>query len=374
METATPNNEPVNLSDPTQVAEAVRKNAGKPITVQIYFLQGIFGELDNCNGVAEEVVDSDEKLVKYGLDPKEGGTYIKLIGCSYLYKGNPMQSRVFGMEQAKDMVSMIPRDIIGRSFLYSAAIGLKFLFNRKGLIHDVHQYFNGIKHKTIRHVSPPWIRLKPSTREIRRAMDVALKREFKIDPMTDLMNESFAPRTDIEFAAAITKVVAFFTLIMEFDGAYYFPTMDALGEIDKENAARSGAREMVRIAQLMIDRNTNLTVVPDVSSRTEGVPNKFRFLKILLQIIFFFSPRARRLAKQFLLELDLTKVGLDEADWYFCLRRNTHNYRGVPLPDRLRELEQIDKLKGHSYVKIEFKEATQEQPKAEATIEPPKIP
>ncbi len=56
------------------------------------------------------------------------------------------------------------------------------------------------------------------------------------------------------------------------------------------------------------------------------------------------------------MELDTKKVGLDEADWYFCLRRNTHNYRGIPLPERLAELERIDAERKHMYVKVEYKQ------------------
>lgn len=374
METAKENKEVLDLSNPVAVSDAVRKNQGKPVTVQVYFLTGIFGELENCNGVAEEVIDTDEKLAKYGLDPKEGGTYIKLIGCSYLYKGNPEQSKVFGMEQAKSNISTLPRDIIARSWLYSAAVGLRALFRPRRFVNDLHVFFGEIKHKTIRHCTPPEIRLAKFTREIRRAMDVALRKELKIDPALDLYNSepSVVKYTDVDLAGMITKAVAFVTLMIEQDGAYRFPMQDMFGELDKENAARSGAREMIRLANLMVERNTNLTVVPGISDRTEGVPHKLKFIRNVLRALFWLSPLARRITQTFLLELDVEKVALDDADWYFCLRRNTHNYRGVPLPDRLRELEMIDKLRGHSYVKIEFVKAPSGTPKAEATLETPK--
>jgi hypothetical protein len=365
---------PIDIMNPVAVAEAVRKNGGKPVTVQIYLMNGIFGELPNCNGVAEEVIDTDEKLLKYGLDPAEGGTFIKLIGCSFLYKGNPDERSVFGMEQAKSNTSTLVRDIVGRSWLYSGAVVLRAIFRRKNFINDIHVFFNEIKHKTMRHCSPPEIRLSQFTREIRRAMDVALKKEFKIDPAFNLFESGTSFRgTDIDFAGAISKMVSWGTLIMERDGAYRFPTQDMFGEVDKENATRSGAREMIRLVNLMIERNINLTIVPGISDRTEGVPNKFKFIKRIMQVAFFFSPRARRIAQTFLLELEISKVGLDDADWYFCLRRNTHNYRGIPLPDRLRELEAVDKLKGNFYVKIEINPPTAEQPNAKVILSAPKV-
>ena len=369
-------NETFDLSNPVAIADAVRKNNGKPITMQIYFLNGIFGELENCNGVAEEVIDNDEKLKKYGFDPAEGGTYIKLIGCSYLYKGNPDQTRVFGMEQAKSNISTLPRDVIGRSWLYSAAVILRALFRRKHFVNDLHVFFNEIKHKTIRHCSPPDIRLSQFTREIRRAMDAALKKEFKINPEFDLYNETepaTVKYTALDLAGFITKATAHATLIMELDGAYRFPIQDVLGETDRENARRSGFREVMRLFDLMLERQNNLTIVVGVSDRTSGVPSKFRFLKLIFRVLLLISPLARRIVRNFLVELDTSKVALDDADWYFCLRRNTHNYRGISLPERLKELNRIDTERGHQYIKIEFKPAPQGQPAASITTEPPKI-
>src|SRR3990167_10227609 len=105
--------------------EQIQKSGGKPIQVQLYYLNGIFGELAECNGVAEEVIRTEEQFKKYGLDWTKGGTYVKILGCSYLYKGDPQQQRVFGFEQAKSNISSLPRHIIGPSFFYSAAVLLR---------------------------------------------------------------------------------------------------------------------------------------------------------------------------------------------------------------------------------------------------------
>ncbi len=342
---------------PAAIAERVKANGGKPISVQLYFMHGIFGELPDCNGIAQEIIDNDEKLAKWGLDPKEGGTFIKLVGCSYLYEGNPKQEKVFGMEQAKSDISTLPRDIVGKSVLYSGAVALRFLLQRKKLIHDLHVFFSEIKHKTVRHVAPPEIRQKKCVREIRRAMDVALKRALGIDPSVDLLEGVHLhndKHTKLELAAAIAKATLFVTTMMELDGAYCFPTQDALGEKDTENARRSGYAEAMRLFDVMIARQKNLTPVPGISDRVSGVPFKFIFIKRVVRAALILSPTMRRIAREFLVELDAKKVGLSEANWYFCLRRNTHNYRGMALPLRLLELERIDRERGHQYVQIEF--------------------
>lgn len=348
---------PINLADSAVVDKAVKENGGKPVTVSVYLIQGIFGELPNCHGVAEAVLDNDEALKKYGLDPAEGGTFIKILGCSYLYKGDPKEERTFGIEQGKSMISDIPRDIIAKSVVYQLAVGFRFLFQRKKLIHDIHNYIESIRYRTIGRHGMADIRYNRYSKEIWRAMDIALKRELKIDPALNLYADCpphMVKYSDVELAAVITKIARFGTLIMELDGAYKFPTQDTLGEKNTANAKRSGWREMLRLMDLLIERNTNLTIVPTISDRTEGVPNKFRFIKKVLRVLYFFSPMARRITQTFLVELDEKKVGLDEADWYFCLRRNTHNYRGVPLPLRLIELDRIDKERGHQYVQIKY--------------------
>lgn len=386
---------PIDLSNTVAVADAVEKNKGKPVQISVYFLTGIFGELENCNGIAEEVIVSDEQFKKYGLDPAEGGTYIKILGCSYLYKGDPEQSKVFGMEQAKSNISNLPMMIIGKSALYSAAVILRALLQRKRFVHDLHIFFEEIRHKTIRHTSPPEIRMRKSVREIRRALDIAIKETLGIAPIVDLANQTdpstltsrrkifgttlprwipFARRYEkLDLAAMIFKAMLFVTLIMERDGAYCFPMQDILGEADKENAKRSGTRELMRLFDLMLERQTNLTPVEGFSKRTQGVPHKFRFLKRAARLFLFISPTARKIVQRFLVELDTSKVALDDADWYYCLRRDTHNYRGTTLKERLDELERIDAERGHQYIKMEFRPLQAgEKPNVTVVLDQPK--
>lgn len=339
----------------TEKAVEIAKS-GKPAKMSVYFLHGIYGELPNCNGIAEEVIDTDEKLAKYGLDPKEGGTFIKVWGCSYLYRGNPAMGHVYGMEQAKSMVSAIPREILTRSKLLGFALLLLFLFRRRRFIEYAHVYMESIRNHSIRHYSPPGIRQGRPVREIRRAMDVAIKNEFDIPAEFDLLTALPGYKEYKKMTAALlTKIAAFATLIMEMDCAYRLPLQDILGEVKWENAKQSPIKETMRLFDLMLERQTNLTVVPGISDRYEGIPHKFRFLKKITWLVLLFSPTARRITRTFLTQLDPAKVGLDESDWYYCLRRNTHNYRGVPLPERLKELARIDKEKGHQYIKFQYK-------------------
>lgn len=354
--------EPIlNLSDPKAMDEAIKKADGKPFIGELYFIQGVYGEFPDCYGFAEEVLDTDEKLKKYGIIPgaeaHQGGTYIKLIGCSYLSKGNPIMAHVYGIEQAKSMISHVLREIVGRSVLLTGALGLLFVFARKRFIHYAHQYIDSIKYHTMRLYTPAPERMNRSTKEIRRAMDAAIRVEMGLAPDVDLYEMKPPAYSKLELASLISKATAFLTLIMQLDGAYRYPAQDMLGEIDKVNANQSGRKEMLRLLDLMIERNTNLTPVPGVSIRTEGVPAKFKFVRRLLSIFLLLSPRARRIVQNFLLNVEVDLVGLDDADWYFCLRRDTHNYRGWTLEQRLAEWKRIDEKLDHFYIKVEPQQA-----------------
>lgn len=333
----------IDLSSPEEVQEAVKKNEGKPVHMNVYLLYGVYGELPGCEGLAEEVINTDEKLKKYGLDPAEGGTFIKLMGCSYLYKGDPATDKVKGIELAKRCVSVFPRRIIGRSVVLTAALGFLYIFFPKRFWDYACIFAEEIKMKTIGIYGIPEERYNKAEKEIKRAMDVALKDEFNIAPEEDLVNEGDWVKMEKNFMAyALAKLTAFFALFINLDAAYRFQTQDMLGETNKENARRSARKETIRLLNIMISRTTTT------------IDEKFRHVRNALGAAMLFSPRLRRIIQKFLLEINVEKVGLDEADYYFCLRR-TSNYRGFPLAERLRQLYLIDKEKGHQYVNIEFK-------------------
>lgn len=300
-------------------------------------LTGIFGELENCNGVMEGDL----------IHPPEGGEFMKIVGCSYLYKGYPDERKVFGLEQAKSNISTIPRQIIGASWLYMAAVGLRYIFQRKKFIHDVHIYFAEIQHKTMRHVGKPYDRYSSMVKEIARAFDLALQREFNVTSQDDLAAKAAnaVKYHKNEAAFMFMKILAFVCMIIEFDAAYRFRIQDALGEVDNVRARKSGRMEMMRILDILISRETVIG---------RDVAGKWKFIKFILNIFFLTSARSRRMATTFLSELNAKKVGLDDADWYFCLRRDSYNFRGMTLDQRLEELKKIDKEKGHYYVKIEY--------------------
>lgn len=315
--------------------------------MEIYLIHGIFGELENCNGVGE-----------FLLEPEAGGTFLKVVGCVYLYKGNPAESKVFQLEQAKSNLSTLPREIIAKSWLYSLAAGLRFMLWRKQTIHDLNIFLEEIMHKTLRHVSKPTIRVNSPQKEIVRAMEVALREEFNIDPDVkfptwEVPSMALTPGDvagqPIELAAVVMKFTLFIGEMMEWDCAYRFPLQDMFGELDQEAASQDPVKEFRRIFRIATERGVRLG-------------NRFTFIEKLLPLFFWFNPQMKSILKNFLLELNLEKVVLDEADYYFCLRRNTYNFKGKTLEERMAELAVIDAEKGNQYVKFEYRHVPPKAP------------
>ena len=321
---------------PAAMAKRQRESGGQPVNLNIYYLHGIFGELDNCNGVGE-----------YLIFPAAGGCFMKIVGCSYLYKGNPQQAKVFGLEQAKSNVSTLPREIIGKSILYSGAVALRCLLQRKKFIHDLHVFMEEIRWKTLRHHSIPESQTNNYSRELRRAFDVSLKKLFKIDPERDLCNTTHPENIrfeKIEIAALIAKIVAFMAQFIELDCAYRFPVQDVFGEMNVEWAREDGVKEFMRLLDIYCERGVKLQ-------------NRIKFIRKVLKVYLLVSPQSRQIINAFMQEVDPSKIALDEADYYFCLRRNTYNFRGKTLEERMEELKVIDKEKNHKYIEVQFKQA-----------------
>lgn len=76
-------------------------------------------------------------------------------------------------------------------------------------------------------------------------------------------------------------------------------------------------------------------------SREKHIKDKLIVIKRIALIILWI-PKVRRLVEEFFSRLDINKIKLDEADWYFCLRRVGYDYKGWSFENRVKEAERID--------------------------------
>lgn len=344
-----------------------KESAGKPVNVQLLLLQGIFGEVENCNGIGEDIIDTDEKFRKYGLDPTIGGTFLKIMGCNLIYEGWPQQDKVYALEQAKDNLMNIPRNIIARSFLLSSAVVLLFLFNRRRFYFFGNNYMGSIMHKTVRHQHIPDIRYVGVAREIKRAMEAAIRNTFWIK--SDQRFPTFAhPEGTFEFggkpnpldlAGFIIKLTLFLCVIIDKDCAYRFPVKDIFSEMDPVAAKKDGVKEFLRIVSIFAHRSRG--------SSGHSLGDRIIFLRLVIRIFLFLSPKSRAVIREFMANVDKEKCELTKEDYYFTLRRNSYNFQGKTFTERMKELPEWDREYKNQYVKIEFR---QRAPQDQSGIKP----
>lgn len=314
-----------------------------PIVQEIYkkygntpmLLNGAFGDIDNCIGVVEDVVR-----------PQEGGTFIKLYGCSYLFKGFPDERVVEGLATAKGMISLIPRKILAKSRVLQIALLVLYIFARKRFYHYLHIYSNAIYTNTVLKLPYDPLRLGKMPNELRRAMTKVLEaRAGNTEPLAKNLNsiDDLDKIDKSELWKAIACFMEFVYLFIELDCAYRFRLQDIFGELKKENLVNT-PKEIQRLFQILIDRE-------------RGQEHKWIDLRRIIVPFLYLSKTARELIKDFLVELDLEKVTYDEDDKYFILRRASYNHMGLSLEERLEMKSQIDTAKGHILIPVIFQNA-----------------
>ena len=274
---------------------------------QIKITNGAFGDMENCAGLVEEIIK-----------PETGGTFTKFYGCSKLLKGNIDVNLVKELGMAKAMISSIPREILIKSFLFKSVLILMAIFSRKRFYYYLKIYSEIIINNFFS--SFPLVKIPEKqwgdfTKELKRALEYSLQK-----------NNSY--KTDIgEF---FKNLGDFIYIFMEADTGYRFPAQDTLPNLNKENLRKSFYEELNRLLLIPIKRTNH-----------ENQYNKYIYIRkvILMSMIL---PEVRNIFKDFLLELNLDKIRLDDDDWYFCLQRKHHNYKGWNLQDRIREKQRID--------------------------------
>lgn len=304
-------------------------------------IAGAFGDVQNCEGYIENVIK-----------PKEGGTLTKLYGCSYLFKGYPLMAIVERIGLAKAMISAIPRRILAKSFLFQINLILMYFFARKKFFHYFYVYTSLIYYHTIIKIDLPPERYNVLTRELKRALLAAIlktaknnKSDFDFSCITHTYDSDSMKH---EFYNSLYHLSTFVCFFLEYDNAYRFRLQDVIAQLNKENVKKSVIKEVKRLLTILIQRE-NHEIRGEL---TIGIPWKWEQMKIVLIGLLLINKQIRDFVKEFLLEVDIDKVKLDENDRYFSLNRIGYNFDNISYEDRLAEKKRIDKEKGHLRVQM----------------------
>lgn len=290
----------------TALAQRVRREHPDGNIVK---LGGVFGEWDGCDGIVEQVVKSDKP------------TYVRIYGCSYVLNGYPHQAQVLGLELAKSLFMHIPFKIAKGSWIVTGYISLLFLFARKRLICIAEEFMDEfIIHRVVKHFDFPAHEYSYPVQAIREAIRLGTQ-------------------TKTIWTGLIQKFGRFLCLFLQCDFAYRFRVQDAFAFVNHQNALRDGGRELLRLFDILISRET-----------ASGIGYKWRFIKQVLRLAFFFSPSLSKAVGLVLANLDNKQVKMDENDWYFSLRYISYNFGGLSKETRFNLRDSIDQEKGHIFL------------------------
>lgn len=271
----------------------------QPEIVTATVTQGAFGSVPGLinDGVVERIIE-----------PPEGGTFIKFIGCEYLYKGTTKQNVVDVLEFPKRALRNLLILICRHKIL------LVILLSRRIRVVIVNWYLKNVYLKAFtKHLLLSEKKYCISVREIWRVI-------------TLFIGKIKGKEQSIAF-----RLRNIGCMILETDIAYRFMLQDFLPEINKQALKENSFKEIKRVLDIFIKRYNN--------SRWKRIK---KLVVLLLKI-----KKIRKLIVRILLDLDLDKIKLDDADWYFCLQRPHYDFRGISLKERLRQKRIIDKQKHH---------------------------
>lgn len=154
----------------------------------------------------------------------------------------------------------------------------------------------------------------------------------------ELKAEEFCPFCQelIRAGLKITKeewrdLIFCFAMFLQYAPSFKWRLQDILPFLNKYNFQRHPLTEIVRLKRIFMARS--------IAERKK--------MKFLIWIIIIAVLIQGKTTKKFVAELDLNKAKMDEADSYFCLRRETYNFGGLSLKDRIKKAEQIDKAHDH---------------------------
>jgi len=259
--------------------------------------------------------------------PESGGCEQHLWGISYPLKMNRQGYNLLGFELAKSLVSELPRELIGSSTLLSGAFGLYFLFDKKKAMMFLDRFLYSILYRSIKHTWIPLEQYNPAPKEIRRAcMAVLERRGFRTDYQIGSKgpNDFTVPPPDGTIEHIWYCLSVFMGFFFEVDLAYRFRVQDAF------------QKDLWTMLDTLIAREAKT-----------GVGHKWKWIKRVMKLFLWRYPELSSFVEEALNEIDLEKVKLDEADWYFVLGYISYDFGGISADERWRIRKLADEQKGH---------------------------
>ena len=140
-----------------------------------------------------------------------------------------------------------------------------------------------------------------------------------------------------EMRVLVKRLFYFIGTLVQFDSAYCWRPQDALSNLDKEKLKKSPRKEVLRLFDIAIERESQ-------------IKDKIQLFRKFASIILF-VPKVRKFAKEYLMELDLEKIKPDTDDDYWAGRRAGYNWKGIDWETRRKQADDLDKRLGNVIIK-----------------------
>ena len=311
---------------------------------------GVFGEQSGRDGWIEQIIkrhdgvfytkdystDAWKRAEKEDWFPNQDGAFIKLYGCSYLFKGSVPQASVHGIEMAKIVLFQVVPQLPLFTFL---GLGFDFLFRRQRFWTFMDWLGSQIHHRCLRHYDIPAEEYNVFAKELSKAFVLALYKVWKIDitrPYYDMDHPNFRPEQELphlgdnfgknRLGYILARFWTFVVFFLQQDFAYRSRIQDALGTRPKN---------LEQFLNVLITRETKF-----------GVGYKWKFLLKGIHVILFLEPKLKEATDAFFHFVDFEKVQQDEADRYFSLMYRSYNFQGKPFEERKKEWDRLNIEKG----------------------------
>lgn len=305
--------------------EHAKKNNGRVLIVR-----GAYGDLPGYYGLGEQIIK-----------PPTGGTFIKLFGCSYLYKGFTFDPWLENLGLAKSLTSLLPRELIFNDNVTLFETALDYVFRRKTFYHKLNIYSLTFKNNIVNKCHITENEFNVFAKEIKRAVQIALNLSVAKYPQARELYE------------AISNLTSFVLLFLEYDDAYRYRVQDGLDILVKllnlpnnDFSIDDPAKVINKVLEVMIKRENPLA----------GVSFKWQPIKKAVVPAIRYNKHLKFFLSEFFKAVDFGRVVMDDADKYFSLARAGYNFRGEDIVNRLTQKAEIDRQRRHVFIELQEKD------------------
>jgi hypothetical protein len=242
-------------------------------------------------------IKTDKSKKKFAVEkvlfPPEGGVF-----CYYEGEEHPAKGFMYG--ETVETVDEVKKTLM--SFLRGFFKGIKesktkmllfFLLFRKqffvilsGMICDLNYRMRRVRQKPERYCA--------CAREIYRALGEVKKKFLDQEKLID----------------SFRNIVC---MVLEFDDAYRYPFQDVASEMDKIKAEKDPIGEVIRLIDVYVERDSR------------GTAEKFRRISSVLSALRF-NKQFKEFLREFLIELDISAIKMDEADAHHARFKGGYNW------------------------------------------------